>query len=341
MAPLLSIIIPVYNIAPWLDRCITSIMLAIPESVELLLVLGISTDESDGKCAQWKQKDPRIILLRQNGTGLANARNCGLRHSQGKYILYIDGDDFIDSDHLRQLLERLSSMDNNIQVVMTDYRMTDMFGRKIADVKQIGPSVGFSDSQTLMAHVLRKKKCFWNVWRYLYRRDFLIDNNIYFTENTLAEDMEYTAKVFAAQPRFAFAHCPFYQYCVGRGNSLMDHATIKRLHDTITNIQQSVFYMMKCSAPYSTAFIAQYQFEYFLNIALCEEIPRSDRPEAYRLYTDTMDILDIGRDPLIRVLYHVAKRYPIHFVSSGLYRLKLFRRAIRGNHRPGVIEEGD
>lgn len=335
----LSVIIPVYNIAPWLDRCVESLLPAMPKESELLLVTGESRDESNMKCAQWEKADARIKVLRQSGKGLANARNCGAAHSRGGYLLYIDGDDFVDTEQLRWLLEKLPELDHGIQVIMTDYQMTDTFGQVLEEVDQIGSTVEFSNQQEILAKVLQRKKCFWNVWRYIYRRDFLIANHITFLENSLSEDMDYTAKVYAAQPRFAFSHCPYYRYCVGRGTSLMDRPTLKRLSDTVANIQSGIAQVEKRPGSYTAAFVAQYQFEYLLNVALCAEVPKEDRAEAYRIYRKTQSVLNIGQDPVIRLFRYVLRLCPVPVLAHAAHGLKMMRRAIRGNHRPYTPEK--
>lgn len=334
MDMILSVIIPVYNIEPWLDRCVGSVLPAMPEDSELLLVTGVSDDESNAKCAQWQKADARIKVLPQNGRGLANARNCGAAQSCGKYLLYIDGDDFVDTEQLRWLLEKLPGLDRSVQVIMTDYQMTDMSGQVLEETEQIGPEVIFSDRQEILLKVLQRKKCFWNVWRYIYRRDFLIENHITFLENTLSEDMDYTAKVYGAQPRFAFAHCPFYRYCIGRGSSLMDRPTLKRLGDTVANIQRGIAQVEMRPGAITEAFVTQYQFEYLLNMALCAEIPKEDRAEAYKLYRKTQSVLNTGRDPVIRLFRHVVRLCPMPVLAYAAHGLKMLRRMVRGNHRP-------
>lgn len=331
---ILSVIVPVYNIAPWLDRCMESVLPAMPEASELLLVTGVSEDESDMKCAQWEQSDKRVRVLCQNGVGLANARNYGVSQSRGKFLLYIDGDDFVDTKQLRWLLDKLPALNPRIQVVMTDYQMTDMSGQVLEEMEQIGSEIVLSDRQEILAKVLRRKKCFWNVWRYIYRRDFLIAHQITFLENTLSEDMDYTAKVYAAQPFFAFAHCPFYRYCVGRGSSLMDRPTLKRLGDTVANIKRGVAQAKKHPGPYMEAFIAQYQFEYLLNIALCAEVPKEDRAEAYRIYRRMQSVLNAGQDPVMRLFWYVLWLCPMPVLAHAAHGVKMIRRAVRGNHRP-------
>lgn len=338
---LLSIIIPVYNIGPWIDRCVESVLPAVPENGEVLLVVGDSSDDSNTRCEAWGKKKTRIKVVHQSGRGLADARNCGVVNSRGTFLLYIDGDDFADTAQLKWLLEQLENMDCRVQVVMTDYRMTDTSGNLIEEINQIGTQIAFSEDQSLMLQVLKKKKCFWNVWRYLYRRDFLADNKIVFLENTLSEDMDYTARVFAAQPVFAFAHCPFYHYCIGRGDSLMDRPSLKRLEDTVAHCVSGVLQMKKTSAAYASAFVAQYQFEYLLNLALCVELVEEDQQAAFALYRATRGILKEGHGHTARLFSYILRICPIPMLAEAFHVMKMLKRALKGNHRRIMIEKGN
>lgn len=337
---MLSIIVPVYNIERWIDRCIESVLPAVPESGEILLVVGESSDNSNAKCQAWEKRDPRITVLFQSGKGLADARNCGVEHSRGAFLMYVDGDDFVDTAQLGWLLGQLPDLEKRVQVVMTDYCMTDTDGHVLEKIDHIGPEILISTQQSLIEKALKKKKCFWNVWRYIYRQEFLLTNKIAFLENTLSEDMDYTAKVFAARPYFAFAHCPFYQYCVGRGDSLMDYPTLNRLQDTVAHIVSGVERINETNAPYALAFIAQYQFEYLLNLALCVEVPTKDRKSAYSLYQTTYSVLNYGQDAIVCIFRRIMHIASVPLLAHAFHTLKKLRRAVHGNHRVCVIEKG-
>ena len=155
---MLSIIIPVYNIGPWIDRCVESVLPTVPENGEVLLVVGNSFDDSNTRCEAWEKKNAQIKVLHQSGRGLADARNCGVVNSRGTFLLYIDGDDFVDTAQLKWLLGQLENMDSRVQVVMTDYRMTDTSGNLIEEINQIGTQITFSEDQSLLLQVLKKKK---------------------------------------------------------------------------------------------------------------------------------------------------------------------------------------
>ena len=100
---LITIIVPIYNVKPYLSRCIESIINQDYKKLEIILVDDGSTDKSGNICDEYAKKDKRIIVIHQENQGLSCARNNGTRISKGKYIAYIDSDDYIELDYISYL----------------------------------------------------------------------------------------------------------------------------------------------------------------------------------------------------------------------------------------------
>ena len=96
---LISIIVPVYNCAPFLDRLFTSLQRQSYKNIEIIVIDDGSSDNSWDIINIWKQKDKRILAYRQENQGVSTARNRGIEKAQGKYIAFIDGDDYVDGDY--------------------------------------------------------------------------------------------------------------------------------------------------------------------------------------------------------------------------------------------------
>ena len=115
-SPLISIIVPVYNVENFLTRCFESIRTQTYENVEILLIDDGSTDKSGVICDSLAQNDPRVSVIHQNNMGLSEARNTGLNIAKGEFISFIDSDDFIDPTMLETLLELLLQTDTGISM---------------------------------------------------------------------------------------------------------------------------------------------------------------------------------------------------------------------------------
>lgn len=96
MNELISVVIPIYNVENYIDKCIETVIKQTYKNIEIILVDDGSTDNSGYKCEEWKKKDNRIVVLHKENGGLSSARNAGIDVAKGKYISFIDSDDYVD-----------------------------------------------------------------------------------------------------------------------------------------------------------------------------------------------------------------------------------------------------
>ncbi len=109
-----SVIIPVYNVAKYIDDCVSSVCSQTMKNIEILLVDDGSTDNSAEMCARWTEKDSRVRLIQQPNQGVSVARNRGIEESRGKWIAFIDSDDWIEPEYLETLYK--NAVKNNTDV---------------------------------------------------------------------------------------------------------------------------------------------------------------------------------------------------------------------------------
>lgn len=114
MNPAVSIIVPVYNVAAYLPRCLDSLLSQTLADIEIIVVDDGSTDNSAEIVARYAQDDPRIIAIRQDNEGLSGARNTGLRIASGQYIGFVDSDDWAHPDMCRILRDRIRETDADL-----------------------------------------------------------------------------------------------------------------------------------------------------------------------------------------------------------------------------------
>ena len=101
---LISVIVPVYNTAKYLDKCVETLVNQSYANLEIILVDDGSPDESPAMCDKWAIRDNRIKVIHKDNGGVSDARNCGLREAEGDYIVFIDSDDWVDIDMMKILL---------------------------------------------------------------------------------------------------------------------------------------------------------------------------------------------------------------------------------------------
>ena len=111
-----SIIVPVYNVAPFLDECIASILSQSYTEWEAILVDDGSTDGSSNICDCWSKKDSRIKVIHQSNSGVSTARNNGIDAACGEYITFVDSDDYVDANYLQEMINAAKKSDCDIVV---------------------------------------------------------------------------------------------------------------------------------------------------------------------------------------------------------------------------------
>ncbi|MFQ6791905.1 glycosyltransferase family 2 protein [Thomasclavelia sp.] len=121
MFDLVSVIVPVYNVSKYLDRCINSIVNQIYSNIEIILVDDGSTDDSGTKCDIWKRRDERIKVIHKNNGGLSDARNHGILKASGNYICFVDSDDWIEPKYIQILLHDLINYNADVSVCGKKY----------------------------------------------------------------------------------------------------------------------------------------------------------------------------------------------------------------------------
>ena len=261
----ISVIVPVYNVAEYLSICLNSLIPTLNQEDELLLVQGASVDESREISLHYQAEYAQVVVLEQDGTGLSNARNCGLKAATGGYVLFVDSDDFVETDTLSKFLLSIRRNEHYADVWMTDYYKHFEANETDRLAEQIG-SRNVSQVQEL-AKIIPRHQCFWNVWKNIYRRTFLIENGLFFAENTYAEDIDFMTRLFLAKPRIRTVSLPFYHYRIGRSGSLMNKVTLKRIQDTVSVLENSIHRLRYSGFAWIGPFVAGFQFEYLLNLA--------------------------------------------------------------------------
>ena len=164
-----SIIIPVYNIARYIDSCVKSIIRQSYENFELILIDDGSTDGSGEVCDQWAEKDSRIQCIHQPNAGVSIARNIGLEHCTGQYIMFVDGDDEIAPDMCEKLLKALTETDADVSYC----GFYNIFSDK--QEKNLPPYKMMNNVESLNA-LLTDISFFSSVWNKMFRRNTIFSD---------------------------------------------------------------------------------------------------------------------------------------------------------------------
>jgi glycosyltransferase involved in cell wall biosynthesis len=224
----ISIVIPIYNVELFLEKCLASVKDQIFTSFEVLLIIDGSTDSSIEIANSYAKKDPRFNVIEQENKGLGGARNTGIKAAKGDYLFLLDSDDFIDVHALEYLFAFAKK--NELDIVVFDYLKVTETGKVLA-----APKFGNG--------VVSKEKALENIlslstspqaWNKLYRRSLFIDNNILYPEKFLHEDLPVTYRVFYSANNIGYLNKPLY-YWLYREGSITASLTFKHVEDIVTS----------------------------------------------------------------------------------------------------------
>lgn len=184
--PLVSIVVPVYNVEGYLSKCVKSLTEQTLKNIEIILIDDGSSDDSGEICDRLQMNDTRIKVIHKSNGGLSSARNAGLNIATGEYIGFVDSDDDIELDMYEKLYAVAKS--KNVDFVMTDYLRITRDGKhhlKTADIR-----AGYYCKTDIVQEIfpnLIMRECvdygpILSVWNCLYRTQFLKENKISFDE---------------------------------------------------------------------------------------------------------------------------------------------------------------
>ena len=219
----ISVVVAVYNIEDYICECVDSIINQTIQPEEIILVDDGSTDRSSALCDEYAEKNTNIRVIHQKNAGLSAARNTGIEHAQGVWVYFVDGDDILAPDVIESFLAVLTAHEGDVEFIQG--RMTwfvDGSNNFKPDEVYIPDEwTYFAKSQLVMARMLEEKGAFRMGVRGLYRRNFLIQNDLMFVPGLYSEDQEWTPRLFSLDVKMGSNENPGYLYREGRAGSIV------------------------------------------------------------------------------------------------------------------------
>jgi glycosyltransferase involved in cell wall biosynthesis len=211
---LISVIVPVYNVEKYLDRCISSIINQTYQNLEIILVDDGSSDNCPAMCDKWAMKDSRIRVIHKQNGGLSDARNAGMKIATGEYVGFVDSDDYISPHMYQFLLERMNVDNSDIAICGVE-----MLWENNSFTKMLTSSGNFLlNTQEALLAIVEESKIKHPVWNRLYKAKCL--SNIFFPVGKTHEDAFWSYKVIANAKLITVLDCPCYFY-LQRPSSIM------------------------------------------------------------------------------------------------------------------------
>lgn len=219
MLPLISVVIPVYNVKAYIRKCVESVNNQTYRNLEIILVDDGSTDGSNKICDDLALEDDRVLVIHKKNGGLSDARNVGINKAKGKYITFIDSDDYVSNDYIEYLYNLLSNTNSDISICNPIY----IYENKEKDIKdsiQNETIVKKMNSIEALEMMLYQNYYDTSAWGKLYKIELFQD--IRYPVGMLFEDMGTTYKLFLKSTNIVFGNAEKYYY-LQRVNSISNN----------------------------------------------------------------------------------------------------------------------
>ena len=225
-----SIIVPVYHVEKYLQRCVESIINQTYRDIEIILVDDGGNDKCPEMCDRYAEADKRIKVIHKKNGGLSDARNAGLDIATGDYIIFVDSDDYIESDTCQKLL---SFTIENPDIIIGDAIVEGGVNR----LKHIEYK-GHIDGNTYIFKAMKARRAPMAAWLNIYNRSFLIKNGLKFKYGILHEDEEFTPRALLCAKKIALSGVNFYHYIIREDSITTKNNKKKNLIDFYSTCEE-------------------------------------------------------------------------------------------------------
>ncbi len=323
MDDLISIVVPVYNVADYLEKCLKSLLNQTYKNIQIILIDDGSTDDSGKICDQFRKKDGRIEVYHISNNGVSNARNYGLNHTHGKYIYFVDPDDYLEKEALEIMWNCIKK--DSVDLVECSYFKNNWDGKR-QEIIHLNSEIA---SQKGIESLLM-----WNgyvtsfCWDKLYIKEKIGDIR-FNTSLKVGEDDLFVFEYLLRCEKISVLDIPLYNYLI-RDNSAIGKVYTRKKKDSVKAAKTvqgicDANGIMSDRAKLHVGLAAFYSYANLLNTVPYKNIKEYDGD--CQFYTNYMNMCSYN---LIRgyvglkiaILYKIAQYYPIIYKISGYVRKK-------------------
>ncbi len=234
---MISVIVPIYNVYNYLEKCLNSIINQTYKNLEIILIDDGSTDGCGKMCDNYKELDNRIVVVHQKNCGLSNARNKGIEIAKGNLISFVDGDDYLELNMFDELKKNMDKYNSDISIGHYYYLKNDkrIIREKIKKLSFV--STGYNKFCNIQNEYENLTVFSWGK---IYKRE--IFNNIRYPEGRIYEDSYIICNVLKEANRVSYLIKPLYNYCY-RSDSIVNTFDINHFDKIDANNKKIVFFL--------------------------------------------------------------------------------------------------
>ena len=237
---LFSIVVPIYNVEDYLKECLDSILIQTFKDYELILVNDGSTDNSGDIADKYASKYKNIHVIHKENGGLSSARNAGINKAIGDYLLFIDSDDLLVSEDA--LFDMIPFLKDN-DVILLGFEKFYYDKTTAPVVPNVDISLRDKNIDDKIVGLIKSNVFVTSACNKCISRQYFINNNLYFKEGILSEDIEWSTRLLLSVNSIDFTNKPYYYYRQSREGSISTTVSQKHIFDITKSIEKCIEYV--------------------------------------------------------------------------------------------------
>lgn len=309
--PKVSVIVPIYNVEKYLEKCINSLLSQTLEDIQIILVNDGSKDNSGNIAKEYeKNNKDRVIYVEKENGGLSDARNYGLKYATGDFIAFLDSDDYIEKNAYEEMYNK--AIEENADYVECDFIWE--FPNKIRIDKQYP----YKNKKEMLSFVRVV------AWNKLIKRQLITDNNLEFPKGLRYEDVEFTYKLIPFVNKFAYVNKPFIHYVQREGS--IANVQNERTAEIFTVLDNVIEFYKKNNIYEKYRDELEYNYARYL---LCSSLKRmckiKDKSIREKLLTESWERLNSNfpnwKENVILKTVNIGKNKYMRTVNKSTYKI--------------------
>ena len=309
--PKVSVIVPIYNVEKYLEKCINSLLSQTLEDIQIILVNDGSKDNSGNIAKEYeKNNKDRVIYVEKENGGLSDARNYGLKYATGDFIAFLDSDDYIEKNAYEEMYNKV--IEENADYVECDFIWE--FPNKIRVDKQYP----YKNKKEMLSFVRVV------AWNKLIKRQLITDNNLEFPKGLRYEDVEFTYKLIPFINKFAYVDKPFIHYVQRKGS--IANVQNERTAEIFTVLDNVIEFYKKNNIYEKYRDELEYNYARYL---LCSSLKRmckiKDKTIREKLLTESWERLNLNfpnwKENVILKTVNIGKNKYMRTVNKSTYKI--------------------
>lgn len=305
---LISVIIPIYKVEEYLNKCVDSVLNQKFNDIEVILINDGSPDNCPVICDEYASVDQRVKVIHKVNGGLSDARNTGINAARGNYLMFLDSDDYWEgNDCLHNLIQRIAANDPDIMLYgvqdndyFTNKRRITRTGYNIEELRL--------NREAAIKSLFKRRQFPRAVWTLAIKREFVIQNKLYFEKGLRAEDIDWLINVFMHASSFDAVHDAFYIYVINRPGATTSTSYTNRVKYILYSIRKWMPVLESDINTVNRLLLSYLAIQYIISFLYFARAPRQNRKELLpeiKQYKPILKYADRGKGFISKIIINI------------------------------------